>query len=75
MEWIILLITIVVVFAAISEWSESSFLYRQKGTLFSPAERSFLGVIDSAVSDKYRIFDKVRVADILSPQKGMNRKN
>lgn len=35
----------------------------------------FLGVLDQAISDKYHIFGKVRVADILTPAKGMSRKN
>jgi hypothetical protein len=49
--------------------------YRKRGALFTPAERSFLSVLDQAVSDQYRVFGKVRVADILTPAKGMNRKN
>ncbi len=44
-------------------------------TLFTPAERSFLGVLDLAVADQYRIFGKVRVADILLPGKGLNKSN
>jgi hypothetical protein len=42
-------------------------------TLFTPAERSFLGVLDLAVADQYRIFGKVRVADILLPRKGLSK--
>lgn len=32
-------------------------------------------MLDQALSNDYRIFGKVRVADILSPEKGMNRKD
>ena len=42
-------------------------------TLFTPAERSFLGVLDLAVADQYRIFGKVRIADILLPAKGLSK--
>lgn len=42
-------------------------------TLFTPAERSFLGVLDLAIADQYRVFGKVRVADILLPGNGLNK--
>ncbi|WP_042012600.1 DUF2726 domain-containing protein [Aeromonas fluvialis] len=47
--------------------------YDVQETLFSPAERSFLGVLDLAVSDKARVFAKVRVADVLTPQAGIGK--
>ncbi|MDO6611396.1 DUF2726 domain-containing protein [Shewanella sp. 1_MG-2023] len=49
--------------------------YRRKTKLFSHAERSFLGVLDTACADQYRVFAKVRVADVLTPEKGLNRSN
>lgn len=54
---------------------ENKYKYTQSNPLFSPAERSFLGVLDLAVSEQHRVFGKVRVADILSPEKGMDKKN
>jgi len=48
---------------------DSHISYKIKSPLFSPAERSFYGVIVQAISDKALIFGKVRVADILSPAK------
>ncbi len=47
--------------------------YELQETLFSPAERSFLGVLDLAVGDKARVFAKVRVADVLTPQARMGK--
>lgn len=47
--------------------------YDVQETLFSPAERSFLGVLDLAVGDKARVFAKVRVADVLTPQAGIGK--
>ncbi|HZH44206.1 MAG TPA: DUF2726 domain-containing protein [Lysobacter sp.] len=38
--------------------------YRPAKALFSPAERSFLGVLDLAVGPEYRVFGKVRLADV-----------
>lgn len=52
--------------------NEKSFLYRRRPALFSPAERSFLGVLDQAIGRDFRVFGKVRVADLLAPQDGMN---
>ena len=51
----------------------STFGYRRKPYLLSKAERSFYGVLTQAVGDKALIFSKVRVADVLAPQKGLNR--
>ena len=52
----------------------SSLGYRKKGPLFTPAERSFYGVLLQAIdSDKYQVFGKVRVADLLEPQPSRNR--
>ncbi len=47
--------------------------YDLQETLFSPAERSFLGVLDLAVGDQARVFAKVRVADVLTPETGMGK--
>ncbi|MCV6612858.1 MAG: DUF2726 domain-containing protein [Amphritea sp.] len=48
--------------------------YRKKGPLFTPAERSFYGVLLQAVDqEKYQVFGKVRVADLLEPQPSRNR--
>ncbi|MGL5812531.1 MAG: DUF2726 domain-containing protein [Aeromonas sp.] len=47
--------------------------YDLQETLFSPAERSFLGVLDLAVGDKARVFAKVRVADVLTPEARMGK--
>ena len=46
--------------------------YRQKQFL-SPAERSFLGVLSQAAGDEWRVFAKVRIADVLTPAKVMSR--
>ncbi|MDD9209853.1 DUF2726 domain-containing protein [Aeromonas dhakensis] len=47
--------------------------YELQETLFSPAERSFLGVLDLAVGEQARVFAKVRVADVLTPEAGMGK--
>lgn len=46
---------------------DSDYPYHKNEHLFSPAERSFLDVLERAVGKDIRVFGKVRVADILSP--------
>lgn len=39
--------------------------YHKASALFTPAERAFLAVLGQAIGDEFRIFGKVRVADVL----------
>lgn len=65
--WLILIVGVVVVLAARLKLRDvKGFPYKRNPVLFSPAERSFLGVLEQAVGDKYRVFGKVRVADVAS---------
>lgn len=79
MDWLILSIVIVVVLVLVAGWLTSgsrateTYPYIKKDPLFSPAERSFLGVLDQAVGREYRILGKVRVADVVEPQRGLGR--
>tara|TARA_R110002074_G_scaffold373069_1_gene548748 strand:+ start:34665 stop:35402 length:738 start_codon:yes stop_codon:yes gene_type:complete len=49
--------------------------YITKGPLFSAAERSFYGVLAMAAGDTAIVFGKVRIADILEPEAGLNKSN
>jgi hypothetical protein len=49
------------------------FPYTRNRALFSPAERSLLGALEQAVGEDYRIFGKVRVADIVSVRPTANQ--
>lgn len=49
------------------------FPYRLQPGLFTPAERSFLGVLQQAVGEEYAIFGKVRVADVVKVESMSNR--
>lgn len=51
----------------------STFPYHKEPHLFSPAERSFLGVLEQAVGDQYRVMGKVRLADVIKVS-GVNGK-
>lgn len=77
MDWLIWLAFIVIValilVARLKIRRVDSFPYQLKASLFSPAERSFLGVLEKAVGDDYRVFGKVRVADVASVEKMSDR--
>jgi len=47
--------------------------YEVVPTLLSPAERSFFGVLQQALSSDYQIFAKVRLADIVRPVRNPSR--
>jgi hypothetical protein len=47
--------------------------YQKSRSLFSPAERSFYGVLQQAVGEHAAIFGKVRVSDVVEPRKGLHR--
>lgn len=40
--------------------------YIKQGCLLTPAERSFLGVLEQAVGGQYRVYAQVRLADLLA---------
>lgn len=78
MRWLLLLIFVIVVigFFALKRRNQSSsgldveLPYILGDRLFSPAERSFLGVLDQSVGSDFRVFGKVRVADVIGVEKG-----
>lgn len=51
----------------------AQFPYQAIPSLFTPAERSFLGVLDQSLGPQYRVFGKVRVADVMEVTKGTSR--
>jgi hypothetical protein len=53
--------------------SDAELIFEERGELFSPAERSFLGVLEQALSEEFRVFGKVRLGDVIQPAKGLNK--
>jgi hypothetical protein len=47
--------------------------YQKTEALFSPAERSFFGVLQEAVGKDAAVLGKVRVADVMAPKAGLSR--
>lgn len=83
MGWMTILILVVLVAFAIIAGAgkaargkaSATFPYEMHKTLFTPAERSFLGVLDQVLGPEYRVFGKIRVADVLKVRGGAARKN
>jgi hypothetical protein len=78
MNWLLLVLVVIAVVAFVvlrrrnapSSDGGESFPYVFGDGLFSPAERSFLEVLDQAVGNDFRVFGKVRVADVVAVAKG-----
>jgi hypothetical protein len=78
MSWMLGLVIVLIVIASLllkNKPTSNTLQYEKQKVLFSPAERSFLGVLTLALEENALIFGKVRVADILKPIKGVSRKN
>jgi len=46
-----------------------SYPYIRNESLFSSAERRFLGVLESVIGDRYRVFCRTRVVDVAGMKK------
>ena len=49
--------------------------YESKGNLVTPAERSFLAVLDQVVGQHYRIMAQVRLADVINVKRGLDKRS
>lgn len=81
MSWILILVLVVLAVIGFgffitqqaSGGGKIGFPYLRTKTLFSVAERSFLGVLDQAAGPDCRVFGKVRVADVAMVKSGLGR--
>jgi very-short-patch-repair endonuclease len=69
----VIAITALKAFLGSNKGGTEDYPYEKEQTLFTPAERSFLGVLDQAVDNKLRIMSKVRLADIIKVKNGNNK--
>lgn len=70
---VLIAIAFFVLVALKGKGGSAEFPYQLNGPLLSKAERSFYGSLVKAVGDDGLVFSKVRVADVLSPEKGLER--
>ncbi len=71
----IIIIVGIAIFLVLAKGKAGSaeFPYQLSTYLLSKAERSFYGVLVQATGNSGLVFSKVRVADVISPKKGLNR--
>jgi hypothetical protein len=76
-NWIILLLLLVIISLSLALFKKKAgkgpvdFPYQSKEVLCSPAERSFMGALEKVVGNGFRVFAKVRLADIVEVNKGL----
>jgi hypothetical protein len=78
MMWALILVLVIVVAASLLlklrfKPESLEYPYHKAHSLFTPAERSFLGVLEKAVGEKGKVLGKVRLADVVSPITGLSR--
>lgn len=76
MEWLVLVgFTVLVLFIALSRRGSPTggYPYVPQDVIFSPAERSFFGVLSQAVGANAVVLGKIRIADVMKPRKGLSR--
>ena len=75
--WIAAIVVVIIVVVTIAskrkKESKRIRLFRRRDALFTAAERSFLGVLDQVSAGRYRVFGKVRIADVITPAKGLDK--
>jgi len=73
---VVVVVIVVAVFIALKAKRPSSvegLSFESRDTLFTPAERSFLGILEQALDKQYRVFGKVRLGDLVKPAKGFSK--
>jgi Protein of unknown function (DUF2726)/Topoisomerase DNA binding C4 zinc finger len=68
---VVIVIGLLIVLKAKQTKTEHGLGFTSMDVLFTPAERSFLGVLEQALDSRYRVFGKVRLRDIIKPAKGL----
>jgi uncharacterized protein DUF2726 len=73
--WVVVAVAVLVLALAVAKSlarPRVTYPFTKRQTLFSPAERSFLGVLERAVDADYKVFAKVRVLDVLAPRSSLS---
>ena len=68
----VIVVVALVLLARFMPKGKGAWPYEREQALFTPAERSFLGVLDQAVGQQFRIMGKVRLADIVKVKAGLD---
>jgi hypothetical protein len=69
---IVVILAILTALKAKQPAKDGELSFDTRDTLFSPAERSFLGVLEQSLNSRFRVFGKVRLGDLIKPAKGLS---
>jgi hypothetical protein len=67
---VVIVVGLVIAMGLMQRQSGDGAGYESRGGLFTPAERSFLNVLEQALDSRYRVFGKVRLGDLIKPADG-----
>jgi hypothetical protein len=70
---VICVVLLALVIRRLTTHKKEALPYALKSSLFTAAERSFLGCLDSVLSPEIRVFAKVRLADLFEVRKTSDR--
>ena len=59
--------------SSLGKTASDTAVYESQDTLLTPAERSFFGVLEQVAGSQFRLFAKVRLADIVKSARGENQ--
>lgn len=68
------LIVIVTLLASRLNDNSFPFPFDSKATIFTPAEKNFQHLVEQALGNKYRVINRVKLADIITIRKGVSEK-
>jgi hypothetical protein len=70
---IVTLVFLALIFRKLASAKPKEGVYYLRKTLFSPAERSFLGILEPSLPPGIRVFGKVRLEDIFGVKAGLEK--
>lgn len=65
------LVLLIKLLGGMSTGGRAEYPYQKRPALLTPAERSFLGVLEQAVGTRYRVQVQVRLADLMTVHRGL----
>lgn len=69
---VVLVVAVLIALKVKKPVNDGGLAFEKRDPLFSPAERSFLGVLEQSLDKRYRVLGKIRLGDIVKPAKGLS---
>jgi hypothetical protein len=68
----VVVVVVVKVLISGSKKNQATLPYQKEDALFTPAERVFLAVLETALGNQFRVLGKVRLADVIKVKPGLD---